>query len=486
MLRADREDLTRAAGLLLRHEAEKEPEYASVAMALYGNQPDLPASYLARHIAALAAVMPSRLAIATTNFDDILETSLAESFPEVVTCSLESADRWWEAFFAPNEPVFHVLHLHGALGRQGTGDRVYPPLVLTEDAFNRFGKQVQDEVARILEESSAVIAVGLSLTDPNLIGPLSERAHAENEGVFMVSVPTAHRELDAAEALEYAEVRERYLTESFGIQIVPLNSYSQMHQLFIELEIAISTAEKYFASSPATGTRYGFRLNRCLRAAYKSLGYSPTAKKPSQQALRKASDQLYLLLPGVRSELGRLVRKSTDRRSSILLKSCERIRDHIDDEGLGLFLWLPRRFDPLEEDTQRRHELQLVAASAYSHREQWSFERTVEVSAYGEVTAQRAAFTGQPIFEDADQVYEPRVWLSNAAVPLTLYDKQTDSVVTAGVVVLSSNKPMLQGGVYEPELITQSAVMSILPLSDQIELARYLAEATGRLLGSAP
>lgn len=483
-LKAGEDDLARTAGLLLREKLGV-PDYAAIADALYGEQRHLPASYLARHIVSLAVAMPAQMALVTTNFDDVLERALREDFPEVVSCSLDSKDRWWRAFFEPSDPIFHVLHLHGALTRDRGSKSVLGPLVLTEDDFYRHGADVQAEVDDVLKESTTVVCIGLSLTDPNIVGPLSRRDKDDNGSIYIVSVPSRNSNLDADEALDFAESREKYLKDLFGVNVVPLNSYSQIHQLFIDLELAVTDSDRYL-SSGTSSHRYGYRLARCLRASYKELGYPARTRSASKSALSKASDKLNELVPAVQQELSGLVKNSDSRAAKTLLKSLGKattdIRDRIREEGLGLFLWMPARFDPTDKDGQRTHALSLVAASAYAHREEWSFSRSMEINSYGVSTVQKAAFLGQPIFEDANLRYEPRLWMSNAAVPLSLIDDTTNSVVTAGVVVLSSARPMLPDD-WDGSAVERSTVLSVLSLEDQVEFARYLSEATAALLG---
>lgn len=481
-LKSTDEDLLRTAGLILRSDANHgQPRYAAVAGALYGQQQGQSASFLAQRIAHLAATIPDRLAIATTNFDDVIEAALLQVFPEVVTCSLTTTEAWWEGFRTPDAPVFHVLHLHGALVRGASTESVHGPIVLTEDEFHRYGESVQREVKRILDESDCVICIGLSVTDPNLVGPLSRRDR-DNSHVFVVSTPSRIPAMSSEEAIDYVEAREQYLSEIFGVQVLQLSSYAQIQQLFVELELAASSPEQYRDPS-GSSVRYGYRLHACLNRAYESLGYQPDGSFEID-TMQSASDRLHSLLDGLRSTLADLIHERRHPRSRALLRACGDVRRHIEQEGLGLFLWLPANFDPAEKRVHRNHELRLVGSSVYAHRDPWSFERTHEVSAYGEATVQRSAFTGQPIIEDSTPAYEPRLWRTNAATPLTMHDRRTDSVVTAGVVLLSSNKPLANPDqLADDDRILDWTTLSVLTIDQQVRFARALATAAADLLG---
>ena len=478
---ANEADLARAAGLLLRRPGRgRSPDYAAVAAALYDDQPPLPSTYLAQRVVDLVAARGERtIALATTNYDDLLEAAARTSGLVPEPCSLDGAGPWWEAFARPVDPVLPVYHLHGYLGRDP--EAVLGPIVVTEDQFHREGARVQADLRRMIVEADLVLCVGVSLTDANLVGALASLPPPDDPGadpphagkVFVVSVagPVADS-ANPAQAERYAAERGAYLHEVFGVDVVPLNGYGQVGQLMIELELAVSEPERYLGADGDTGLRYGFRLARGLAAAYRAVGWPADGSAPSGEQLVAASDALDGVLRSIRPHLAQIVLRS-DHESLLALgddlRSAPDLRTHVEREGLGLFLWMPTPFTPHVPRSPRSYSLQLVAASTHAHRAYWSFRRKpIAVNAYSADPAAQAVFSGQPVVAAATPGDDPRLWRTVVAVPLSAVPAPDGgSTIALGAVVLASDR----------DLPTSEEAASGRPTGERVAGVAYLSPA---------
>jgi SIR2-like domain len=131
---------------------------------LYG--PDGPTGYepgpIADQIAYLRGCFGDRLAILTTNYDDLIERALEKR--QIAKGRIKSYVTRRKKL---PQGVFPVTHLHGFAGREG------PPkqLVLTEEHYHRMqrGSSWQERYVTECLESSLCLFIGTSLADPNLI-----------------------------------------------------------------------------------------------------------------------------------------------------------------------------------------------------------------------------------------------------------------------------------------------------------------------------
>lgn len=485
---ANEADLARAAGLLLRRPGRgRSPDYAAVAAALYDDQPPLPSTYLAQRIVDLVAARGDRsIALATTNYDDLLEAAARTSGLRPVPCALDDAGPWWDAFAAPADPVLPIHHLHGYLGRDP--EAVLGPIVVTEDQFHREGARVQADLRRMMAEADLVLCVGLGLTDPNLVGALAA-ADPEHAGrVFVVSVAGAVADsATPAQAERYAAERGAYLHDVFGVEVVPLDGYGQVGQLMIELELAVSEPDRYRDPDPATGLRHRFRLARALEVAHRAVGWPVDGSEPSGAQLAAASDALDGVLRAIRPRLDAVVLRSGAESLLALGDDLPDVPDlaaHLAGEGLGLFLWMPPPFRPDGPPAPGRDGLRLVAASAYSHRAYWSFRRKpLAVNAYATDPAARAVFSGQPVVAPVAAGDETGPWRTLVAVPLTAVPApDRGSTVGLGAVVLASDRSLPPPGARAD---ARSAGVAHLAPAQVATACRIVVDAMSALLAPA-
>ena len=454
LLLKDSTDLARKAGILLRSlgkDGSIIPDYGIVSASLYENYEGNQRPRLATEIARLAIATPKRLAIMTTNYDSVIEDALQFiGFrivePSALNKDLEN-DEWWKAFEAPDPKVFHVKHLHGYMG----GEDYLPPFILTEDQYFEHGFKVRENIVKAFSESTVVILVGVSLTDPSIIGALAERK--DNNNVFILSVPEHNAVGSPADSIALHTAKEDYLKKLFKISVVRLNSYTEVAQLFQELTAALSNPDMYSSDDAEQSIRYGFRFYRALNRAYEVLGIGdnsiPTSLEDQEAQMKKASDKLHELIEPIRESLLSLILAPAydvpSEFQSVLDEKHQSLQRYVADEGFAIFLWLPSRIS-LDDRSDRKYALSLVGSSAYSHRHFWSFQRPpVTISGESDSSIANAAFRGQAKIEPAVSEVGPAVWQTNAYIPLTLIDPISSLGIASGVAVIASNRPHVKG-----------------------------------------
>ena len=357
--------------------------------ALYPDDSDPKPGELAEAIARLIAVDPSRFQLLTTNFDNMLEQALKGH----LTISVNSVALDNYEGESGDGKSFSVVHLHGMVTRN---DKPKPldPVVLTESEFLRNGDRVKSVLRRAMKSSASVVFVGVSLTDPNLVGPLWEIFHSQDPEVkdteqsvakyvfSVVSSPTNTFHVEFPVAAKIMRYRAQY-NEQFGARPILLKSYSQLVQAFSEMGLcAVEPANYVLTPKHGQSIRYGARLNRAITQAYKAIGAARGQELPRDTANGSAlSEALHKALYGGNG-LVSLIEK--------VLREEARI-ESLGDEKFALFLWLRRR---ARGKVSAPYGVMLTGSSAYVHREEWSFKRPDEISYNSEWMASRCLFMG--------------------------------------------------------------------------------------------
>jgi len=419
---------------------------------------------LADSIARLATWLNGRVYIATTNFDTLLEDAMEKYTPT------DSADILAVPFVAPDEhdesgwdgipPNWvagsSVLHLHGILepGIEPVGN-----IVLTESDFLTHGPAVRDLIKHRLL-SSHVVFFGVSLTDPNLVSPLWEvhsdrKLRDEVKEPFLLSVAAPDPQArDANTSRAYTIKKAQYLSEELGLRTIFLKSYGQQIQAIAEASLAVWHGDQYMSDNdPATSSRYGHRLKRCLDFCYGNLGCTSPQDVPGEVDAKLLSTRLHDLLSsnregsinsilaGVRNRL----RFSND---TDLRRDFESGVQYFDTERFGLFLWL--RATKSQSQPSAHYQLKCVGTSVYQHREPWSLDRTADIEGSSRFVSGRAAFYGSPKTENIPSTGNWLLWHSVRAVPFSYYEKdavgdptqphldQAMNAIDIGVITLNS------------------------------------------------
>jgi len=376
--------------------------------------------------------------LVTTNFDTVLETAIngygptgetsdaEDSFvvtPHVLSETLDEAgkDPGWD-------PSSSVMHLHGLLA---PGKKEAGKLVLTESDFLSVGPLVQRFLLNRMRDS-VTIFIGVSLTDPNLVGPLWQLKGDYDEGgktfVFSVCSPQNAAgadpvDLDTAEAYEIKKVDA--LAKVLPVTPILLKSYGQQMQLVNELAYLLQLDRDGRAwvymedDDPASSERYGHRLTRVLEKALTNINCSSPHDFPTGAEAKRLSDRLFAPLDDD-GELTALLREAREElRNSHSQRDREIYRmfhQAFEDERFGIFLWLR---SPLGGGAvQANYSLRLVGTSVYQHRYEWSLDRTAEVRSITRFPVAHAAFSGNWARQDEEKAVEWQLWRSQLAVPI--------------------------------------------------------------------
>jgi hypothetical protein len=365
---------------------------------------------LTEYLAALAVAMGSRIRFVTTNFDNMLERALSDYGETASSMTIGRAEQWWETVERGERAV---MHAHGLVTPGG----VEEPIILSESDFREHGRVVQDLITKVLETSD-VIFVGVSMADPNLVGPLSRKSESSDTHAYLITVPDVFPGVAWPKLYKYALLRCKVLS-SLGLETVLMKSYSQTAQVITELGRAIAEPSEYLARSEV---RYGGRLNLALNDAYERVG-------PDAPGGRDITDRLAEALDGPVS----LIRAITERWEEGFLQDHNISTSDFLDENFGLYLWLRVR----EESRSPSYAITLIGSSISAHRQLWSFQRTVRIEPDTGFYAAESLFQGKAI--SAGPLNCPSKWRSANAMPL-YFRRPDDSFgsLPIGAVTLNS------------------------------------------------
>ena len=460
--------------LILARRGSTRSQIVREALYLEGGGTDIPITpgRLADTIARLFIMlrrMNRNVGLITTNYDTVLESAIngygdatqtpsgEDSFnvtPHVLSQPEDGDDG--DSTWNPNSSV---MHLHGLLapGEEPSGD-----LVLTESDFLSVGPRVKRFLLSRMRNSVTVF-IGVSLTDPNLVGPLwqlkEEGGTGDKAFVFSVCTPqnvTADSEidLDTAEAYEIKKVDA--LSKVLPVTPILLKSYGQQMQLVNELAYLLQLENDGKASTymedddPATSERYGYRLTRVLESAYTNINCSADDDFPAGEFAQILSDRLFapLSASGTLTELLRQARMELrDSHSRRERRIYQDFHQQFEDERFGIFLWLRSRTN--NWGVRADYSLRLVGTSVYQHRGEWSLDRTAPVRSVTRFPVARAEFNGTRALQDFDEKVDWQLWRSVLAIPIscniTSLSPEGDDGATylndvpAGVISLNSN-----------------------------------------------
>lgn len=309
--------------------------------------------------------------------------------------------------------------------------------MLTESDFLSVGPRVKQFLLARMRKTVTIFFIGVSLTDPNLVGPLWQRQEDDNdsgERTFVLSVCTsrnasAHNGIDPDTAEAYEIKKVEALARVLPVTPILLKSYGQQIQLMNELAYVLQLQqdereEAYMDDDePSTSERYGHRLTRVLEAAYTNINCSPDEDfPPSGDHAKTLSDRLFAPLDEDQDgELAKLLKEARfELRDSHSLHERRIFREFhqaFEDERFGIFLWLRSRTN--SGAFRADYSLRLVGTSVYQHRHEWSLDRTAPVRAGSRFPAARAEFNGTFALQDDEKDSDWQLWRSILAVPIS-------------------------------------------------------------------
>ncbi|WP_326954421.1 MULTISPECIES: SIR2 family protein [unclassified Amycolatopsis] len=416
---ADRSDLMRKAEIVLQliKDANRNiQDHEVIRDALYQRDLRVTPGLLAQSIARLAYTRRTDCRLLTTNFDIILEEALLAYFAEADVKAFSIRPGGKKEWAAWNKKAGHigVLHLHG-LVRQARNPE--EPIILTESQFLKYGAEVRAILTDSIKDSCTIF-IGLSMSDPNLVGPLYGSAPT-NSLRFSLVVPPAVKNVSTTRAAAYAINSARYLEQTLGLKPIFLKSYSQLNQAISDLALAVVEPERYRPENEVEDSLvYNRRFAKALDDCYTAVGCEPDAEIPAGQAAEDLTTKLHdaLSIPG-----GPL---------DVLEKLSLEYDDHVlggnAGENFGLFLWLRSR---LQENGRRRYTINLVGTSVYTHREEWSLRHHVTIDRGSDFAAAQAVFTGNLQAANLSPSPIAQIWRGILAAPILVSGTGSEKMI---------------------------------------------------------
>jgi hypothetical protein len=476
-------DLARRAELIVQLILKSDPSRAEatiIRQALYSKGADASTGgQLAQSIARLVAARGSKtVKLLTTNFDTGLEGALSLYFPKekIKTFALPDAEEW--AGLRETGEV-GVLHVHGVVPHPEQ-EAAQGPLVLTESQFLRHGKDVRQAIYENLKDSCALF-VGLSMSDPNLIGPMYEmQLNGEKAPLFNVLVPDPFKDTDDDVACRYVFESAEFMENALKLKTIFMKSYSQLNQVVSDLSLAI-VEPRYRARrvAKARSLVYGHRILRVIDTSYQRIGCAPGEEVPVGPTAETLNARLHLALH--------------DRRKGPLavLKKVGRAQGGghlfggVDGENFALSLWLRCRRSGSRD---AKYAINLVGTSAFTHREGWSVRPAEEIRRDSQLSAAQAIFRGAMIVSNAESVPASPIWRGIVASPIVLEGMSSDQkigkkaadVLTVGAITLNSNRVINLGSAGAEE--SSCSILSKVDARYMNDLAVSLQWVAWRLL----
>jgi hypothetical protein len=382
------DSLVAGAAVAQAHAASQEEFRDRVFDRLYdgGSSADFEPGAIAQQVAWWKRRFPDEVTLATFNYDDLLERSLAPHMPARGVAANDP------------EPAGEALvyHLHGRL-YDAERDLDF---VLSDDDYARFplSPRWQDAVmGRALEETLCVF-VGLSFTDPNLTRWIHRSAVTGGPGsIALFSRQSSPRlPADVRRELEASTTRR---WRAAGVDVVFTDFFGEIAQVLHEAALLREGGALADFRSRAAGVHAG--AQRLLL---------PTGSRRLPAAQLSASRWMTDLVDGVRE---------------IARSSGVRFRD----EQIGAGLWLA---------DHGAGELTLAASSDRAITERRSV-RPVRLDLASQWAAVEAVTRGAAVQRDPD-VYASR-WRYVRGLPLIVHEDDPGRLV-AGALTLTSTRPL--------------------------------------------
>jgi hypothetical protein len=417
---ADQSDSLRKAELVLQLLKQQEPaeeEHTFIRKALYPKQSPLGPGFLTQAIARLVAARSGPVYLLTTNWDTLLEDALTPLVGDrkiKIFSKLEDYQAWKKYCDRGN---IGVLHLHGALPPKKGAKK---PVILTQSHFLKYGAQVRKQVSDVLSVSNTLF-VGVSLTDPNLVGPLYDLRDTTNAATGPQRFAVACVDLDPRDEerrlqqARFAVTSVEFLNNVLRLRPILLKSFGQMVQLISDLGLHCGQSDEGEGAVRATSDKdsrpgsYGGRLRDALDLVYSYLG----ADQPPHHIVgEKATD--------LTRELGNALTGPGGIRDLLMQMSAKyrkAAQGNREEEHFGLFLWL-RTFAGL--DSEPEYSLRLVGSSVYESREPWYMNRTKPIVGNSPYASVASVYLGRTVKTNLNPNSNSDIWAGVLAVPLVL------------------------------------------------------------------
>lgn len=396
---------------------------------------------LAEGIARFTRVSQGRVRLITTNFDTIVESALRTYYAQdnISSAALDDLHQWDRAKGEPD--CISVLHLHGMIA---PSEEAKGPIVLDAASFQSEGPRVRRVVDEALR-TSHVVLVGISLTDPNVVEPLlvtrDTRSHRDGLRVFHFMIDEDHY-LGSTSGDLYVNKQVEFMQDVLGVDPIVCKAFSQLQQILFDLSYCLRDPREYLRRTSRSSVRYGHRLSRSLRYAYRAIGLADREAVPQKEKSSQLSERLFEALWTPRGGPGTFLRQLGGRITTARLEQHGIDPDYLKAEGLALFLWLRHRGRRLGDVPSYR--LRLMGSSAYAHREAWSQRRDIDI-APSRYTAGNVAFEGRVRLDDLSDDRDFATWQTSFGVPiLWVNPRNRYDELMLGVITLNSTRRVIE------------------------------------------
>ena len=440
-----------------------------------------------KSLTRLVELLRGRVSILTTNFDDVLDAAISSGSagltPKIFSMSQLSA--WQSAQGDPDSVP--ILHLHGRIGRTKKDSK--GALVLTESEFMKHGAVVRDALTQSLS-SSVTVFLGLSITDPNLVGPLWDAKGKRSER-YVVTVPEAGNGGQSVEAQRsYAVLKSDYISTVLKTTPIFLKSYTQLDQFIQECRLAISNPTDYFSRNASKSTAYGVRFSRILTDSYAKAGFDPKGVKRSTMGAPSLTDLLKgALATGDLADLLAEFRSDSEVKQRLLDLRTAFVKKLQPDtpEYFSLALWLRNPMAPKAAP----YTLRLAGSSALTFEDPASMPfQSVKIEPHSDHVAARAVMRGKGQVWNLKNDEGFGAWRGVASSPLRYVDSVISPPIntTIGAINLQTTH-MCALSQLKPdkfEEIDRISILSALDVEQRRRLFFTLESAAQALIQNSP
>jgi SIR2-like domain len=439
---------------------------------------------LAQAIARLAVLRETEVRIITTNYDTILEKAIEHYKQDikhykchpVESFALEEIGEWKRC---NRERIPAVLHVHGLIGQDGLAK---DPIVLTESEFLQSGASVRQVIAESLKDSMALL-LGLSITDPNLIGPLFETKDKPlRSGRYSLSITgkVVSESEDPTNAAKYHVEAARYLL-NLDLKPILLRSYSQLNQVVSDLGLAITEPDLYSTDAPEEQSLiYGIRFERSLSALYDRIGCNKEPFIPTGEAAGQITQRLRDALAAPQAFLDE---KNREYATALIPE---------EEEHFQLCLWL-RRQD--RANSPPSYSLELVGSSTFQSYEPWALQCNVDIKYNSTYAAAQAVYRGITVSTNLEPQNNAGIWKGVLAIPIRLGGSNITTVLggdaldqlTVGALTIDSTRFVAPKNSNNEDVpIKEQGIIARLRKADTETLIELLYKAVPCVLALSP
>jgi len=333
------------------------------------------------------------------------------------------------------------MHIHGILEPNRA---LRGPLILTESEFLAYGPDARALIADELR-GRVTIFIGVSLTDPNLVGPLFDTRdeNIRKCNAYTLSVASGADPEERAYSVKKACILEPVL----AVKTIHAKSFTQQTQMLLDMSLAMRRPTEYLGAGDGSGKlHYGSRFVEGLERCYAAIGCQPEDPLPQGEAALTLSKSLRAALSEAQKLIAAKIQDLRHSNDGDLKRHVALLAASLESERFGLFLWLRAR---AEYGAKRPYAIRLMGSSTYTHHEIWSLDREADIAPESRHTAARALYYGNSLVQNLPRGAEWQLWNGCSAIPFTvtgLHDVELDQfdaafdTIMPGVVTLNTTK----------------------------------------------